>query len=104
MSGHPPGLVPANIVIKPQGQTRTLAQIKAQTQAARAQSGTTSPHHPGSSPSLTAPAMRSLLTSPATAPQPGIPTLKVSHHVSIGKSSVKIFFFFLCYFMLACLI
>ena len=61
MAGHPAGLVPANIVIKPQGQTRTLAQIKAQTQAARAQSGSLSP----SATSLSAPAMRSLLNNPA---------------------------------------
>lgn len=49
----PPGAVP-NIIIKPQGQTRTLAQIKAQTRAARAQSG---------SSSASSPAMRSLLNS-----------------------------------------
>ncbi|KAK7100125.1 putative Polycomb group protein ASXL2 [Littorina saxatilis] len=61
MSGHPAGLVPANIVIKPQGRTRTLAEIKAQTIAARAQSGSTSPN---ASP-ISSPAMRSLLSSDA---------------------------------------
>ena len=63
MTGHP-GLVPTNIVIKQQGQTRTLAQIKAQTQAARVQPGSTSP-----SASLSAPAMRSLLSNPSSTAQ-----------------------------------
>lgn len=75
LSVHPAGLVSTNIVIKPQGQTRTLAQIRAQTQAARAQSGSSSPHS-GGSPSLSAPAMRSLLNN--TSIQQCIPPLKVS--------------------------
>ncbi|KAL8600728.1 hypothetical protein ACOMHN_057316 [Nucella lapillus] len=72
MTGHPVGLVPPNIVIKQQGQTRTLAQIKAQTQAARAQSGSSSPN-----PSLSAPAMRSLLNNPSAAsPSAAATTIK----------------------------
>lgn len=57
---HPPAGV--TNIIKPQGQTRTLAQIKAQTRAARAQTG--SAPTPSTSPSpVSSPAMRSLLNS-----------------------------------------
>lgn len=53
--------------VRSQGQTRTLATIKAQTQAARVQTPTAStpptPTSPSHNPSLSLPAMRSLLTS-----------------------------------------
>ncbi|XP_076463349.1 uncharacterized protein LOC143295509 [Babylonia areolata] len=78
MTGHHVGLAQPNFVIKQQGQTRTLAQIKAQTQAARAQSGSSSP-----SPSLSAPAMRSLLSNTST-PAPSA-TLKTHNPVTSQK-------------------